>query len=325
MSFEPFLARKELLKKIKNCGGFVNAHAHLDRAYTLTRQNFHLTASKLQEKWYLVDKIKRHSTVEQIYRRLAYAIENMIAQDVQAVGTFIDVDDVIKDKAIKAAEKIKKDYQDKITIKFANQVLKGVLEPKARKWFQRGAEFADIIGGLPGEDAGHKEEHLDVILRTASRMGKMAHVHVDQLNSPQEKEMELLARKTLEHDMVGKVVAIHGISLAAHKKPYRKKVYQLLRKAQIITISCPVAWIDCRRNPTLVPTHNAVTPVDEMIPAGLLVALGTDNISDIYKPFSDGSMATELRVLLESCHFYDIDKLADIATINGLKALGVEN
>ncbi len=324
MNLEPFNALDELLRKIKNKGGFVNAHAHLDRAYTLTPQNFKLTSSQLQEKWHLVDKIKRRSTVEQIYQRMAQATEEMIVQNVQAVCTFIDVDNVIKDKAIKAAQKLRANYQDKITIKLANQVLKGVLEPEAQKWFQRGAEFVDIIGGLPAKDAGREEEHLDIILETGKKMGKLVHVHVDQLNDPQEKEMELLAQKTLEWDMVGQVVAIHGISLAAHKKSYREKVYQLLKKAQITTVSCPTAWIDCRRNPTMVPTHNAVTPIDEMIPISLPVALGSDNISDIYKPFSDGNMITELRVLLESCHVYDIDQLADIATTNGRKALGLK-
>jgi hypothetical protein len=32
---------------------------------------------------------------------------------------------------------------------------------------------------------------------------------------------------------------------------------------------------------------------------------------------------TELRVLLEATHFYDIDELAKIMTINGKKVLGI--
>jgi cytosine/adenosine deaminase-related metal-dependent hydrolase len=61
-----------------------------------------------------------------------------------------------------------------------------------------------------------------------------------------------------------------------------------------------------------------------MIPAGVRVALGTDDIADIYKPFSDGDMWTELRFLLEATHLYDIDALTEIATTNGLKALYLE-
>ncbi|HMS51261.1 MAG TPA: hypothetical protein PKD56_02970 [Chitinophagales bacterium] len=52
--------------------------------------------------------------------------------------------------------------------------------------------------------------------------------------------------------------------------------------------------------------------------------MGTDNIYDLYKPFNDGDMWIELRVLLEACRFYDIDALVEIATTNGLKTLGIE-
>jgi len=31
-----------------------------------------------------------------------------------------------------------------------------------------------------------------------------------------------------------------------------------------------------------------------------------------------------MRVMLEACHYYDVENLAKIATINGLKVLGIE-
>jgi len=70
-------------------------------------------------------------------------------------------------------------------------------------------------------------------------------------------------------------------------------------------------------------THNAITPIDEMVPLGLTVAIGSDNICDVYKPFSDGDMMTELRFLLEATHFYNVDDLVDIATVNGRKIIGL--
>lgn len=313
-----------LLKEIKKKGGFVNAHAHFDRAFTLCRENFKFVNCSLSEKWQLVDQLKRDSTVDQIYDRMAKATELMIAQNVQAVGTFIDVDEVIKDKAIKAGERLRERYQSQIKIKFINQVLKGVVDKKARFWFNLASEFVDIIGGLPAKDKGREEEHLDIIFDTAKKMKKMVHVHVDQLNNSKEKETELLIKKAVKYQYQGKVVAIHCISLAAHPKKYRQKIYKKMKEAGVMVISCPSAWIDSRRSEELSPTHNSVTPVDEMIPEKITVALGTDNIEDIYKPFSDGDMWMELRFLLESCRFYDLDQLVNIATVNGLKVLGIK-
>lgn len=316
--------KREVVDKIQQSGGWVNTHAHLDRAYTLTEENFNNSYSYLKEKWHLVDEMKARSTVDDVYARMAKAIELFITQGAQAVGTFIDVDDKMEDKSIRAAQKIREAYGKDIEIRFANQVLKGVVDPKARYWFDMSVDFVDIIGGLPAKDFGREEKHLDILLSTAREKGKSVHVHVDQFNTDEERETELLAQKTLEHGMQGKVSAVHSISLAAHPKKYREAVYKLMREAQLHVISCPTAWIDHNRTERLSVSHNSVTPVDEMIPHGLTVAFGTDNICDIYKPFSDGDLWTELHVMLEACHYYDIDKLVEIATTNGLRVLGIE-
>jgi cytosine/creatinine deaminase len=306
-------------------GGWVNCHAHIDRAYTVTPGNFHLYHAPLSQKWDLVDSMKRKSTVSDIYDRMAVAVENMIRQNVTVLGTFIDVDEAVQDKAIKAADKIRAKYKKDIRIVYINQVLKGVLEPKAREWFDVASEFVDIIGGLPGKDKGKEDKHLDVLLSTAKKLHKMVHVHVDQLNTASEKETELLVKKTVEYGMQGKVVGIHGISIAAHPQKYREQLYAMMKKAGVMMVSCPTAWIDNRRSEELAPTHNAITPVDEMVPAGVTVALGVDNICDIYVPHIDGDMWFELHLLMAAARFTDIKQLVNIATVNGRKVLGLKS
>ncbi|HBG48781.1 MAG TPA: hypothetical protein DDW90_04635 [Cyanobacteria bacterium UBA9971] len=312
-----------IIEKIFLNGGFVNTHAHIDRAFTITPETLYLANATLKEKWFLVDSIKRNSTVNQIYDRMSYTIERMINQNAQAVGTFIDVDEVIGDKSIQAAQMLKDKIGSDIKIKFINQTLKGVIDPQARKWFDLGAEFVDIIGGLPAKDAGHEDEHLDILMETAKRLNKPVHVHVDQFNTAGEKETEQLADKTIEHGMQGRVSAIHCISVGAHKSDYRQELYKKMTDAQLNVITCPTAWIDSKRTEELAPIHNSIAPVEEMIPAGINVAIGTDNIADLLKPFTSGNMWTELRFLLESCRYYNIDELVNIATINGLKVLDI--
>src|SRR5258708_1727428 len=285
--------KKVLQRNIKKNGGWVNAHLHLDRAYTITEDNLHFANATLQEKWSLVDEIKSRSSVNDIYDRMAFGIESMLEQGVTAISSFIDVDDVVKDKSMLAAEKVREKYKSDITIKFVNQTLKGVIDPKAREWFLRGAEFVDIIGGLPGKDKGHEKEHLDILFSTAKKLKKMVHVHVDQFNDPSEHETELLVKKTVEHGLEGRVVAIHGISIAAQSAEYRRKLYKKIQQADIKVITCPTAWIDSRRNETLAPTPNSIPPVEKMIAAGIFFAIDTDNISDYYKLFTEGDIWTE--------------------------------
>jgi cytosine deaminase len=325
MAWQDINPKQILLDKIKAKGGFVNAHAHIDRAYILNKENFKLTGASLQEKWDFPDKYKSAATIGDIYGNMARAIESMCEQGVQAIGTFIDVDPIIKDKAIKAAQKLRDNFKKDIKIVYMNQVVKGVIEPDARKWFEAGAEYVDILGGLPEKDKGREAEHLDILFKTAKKNGgKPLHVHVDQFNSPNQRDTELLVKKTIEHGYEGKVTAVHCLSVAAQQKEYRQKLYKKMKDAGVMVVACPIAWIDTPRNETLVPSHNATTPVEEMIAAGVTVAIGTDNIQDIYKPFADGDMWVELRFLLEACHLYDMDILTEIATTNGLKTLGLD-
>jgi len=316
--------KEDILAKITQKGGFVNTHAHLDRAYTITPETLHLANASLKEKWFLVDTIKRESTVPQIYDRMAFGIEVMLNQGVQAIGSFIDVDDVVGDKCIKAAQLVRDEFKSDIKIKYINQALKGVIDPDAKKWFDIGAQFVDIIGGLPAKDKGLENEHIDILMETAKSLGKPVHVHVDQFNTPQEKETENLVKKTIQHNMQGKVTAIHSISLGAHPVEYRQEIYGMMKEAGVILIACPTAWIDSRRSEELAPIHNSIAPIEELIPAGITVGIGTDNIADILKPFTFGNMWIELRFLLESCHYYNIDELVNISTVNGLKVLGIE-
>lgn len=315
----------DLISRIEKAGGWVNCHAHIDRAYTLTQENFHLSERQRSEKWKLNAELRRSSTVDQIYDRMSRTIERLLEQNVTALASFIDVDGDVKDKAIKAAARVRERYGKELKILFLNQSSYGLFdtEKDSRQWFEVGAEFADIIGGLLKADQGREDEHLDILLSTAKNQGKMLHVHVDELNIPEEREAQLLAEKTIEYGMEGKVVGIHGISINARPKPEREKMYTLFKKAGMMFISCPVSWLNERRSEELSPIHNPITPVDEMMEYDIPVGIGSDNISDIWMPFNTADMWLDMRVLLEAARIHDLDALVKIATSNGRKILGI--
>lgn len=321
MNFDPF---RELLKKIQNNGGFVNSHAHFDRAYTVKPSDLSTKANrKLMEKWKLVDEYKSKASIEDYQLNIANALAQQSRFGTKVCLSFIDIDPVSEDRAMQASWNIKKDGVAEsfgIDFKVASQTLKGICRKENQLILEKALQndWIDILGCLPRADGEENIEwHLDIMMRYCKETGKRLHIHTDQLNNAYEKETELVARKTMQWGVEGKVTCIHSISLACHPKRYREMVYMMCRDSGISFISCPTAWIDHRRTEFYSPTHNAVTPVDEMTKYGLKVAIGSDNIHDIYKPYANGDMATELRFLLESLHLYDQDTLLQIATDNG--------
>ncbi|MDR1826911.1 MAG: amidohydrolase family protein [Methylobacteriaceae bacterium] len=318
-----------LLQSIMRNGGWINAHIHADRAFTINREGFDVYQKQsLMEKWDTVDRLKAAMSVDDYYRHFSMAAERMIEQGVTAMGSFVDVDPVCEDRALKGALKAREVYRNDITIKLINQTLKGVIDPVARYWFDRGAAGVDIIGGLPRRDErdfgpGFGLKHLDILMETAKAQGKMVHVHVDQFNSDDERETEQLTDKTIEHGMQGRVVAIHSISITAHGAEYRQALYRKMKEAGMMVIACPFAWIDSPRREDRGPTRNSLTPVDEFSAYGIPVAIGTDNVSDYMLPFSDGDMWEELKLLITGCRYTDLDNVVRVATENGRKVLGL--
>lgn len=315
--------KQYLFKHIAAKGGWVNAHAHLDRAYTVTPALLHEAHSRMEEKWTLIDRVKRASSEEDYFHRIDTAVTRMITQGVTAVATFIDVDPLTQLRAIRAAAAVKKKYAKKIKLLLINQVLKGVIDKEARSWAEKALEYVDIIGGLPSKDRPSTGRHLDILLQWAKETGKMVHVHIDQENNPKENDTELLAKKTIEHGLEGKVVAVHAISVAAQSPVKRKEIYTLMKAAGLSVVCSPSAALSMKPLPYSAKIHNSIAPVPELLKAGIPVALGTDNIADIYQPLVDGDMYTELRILAEACRFYELEKLVDIATRNGKIALGL--
>lgn len=316
--------KQQILNKIKKKGGWVNCHSHIDRSFTITPKLYKQANALRHEKWIINTDLRKSSTTPQIYDRMARSLELLLSQGVSAIGTFIDVDPYTKDKCIKAAQKVREKYNRQIQIKFINHSSYGILTKETRDWFEVGADFADIIGGMIKANADRKNEYLDIILQTAKTKGKMVHCHVDEENSTEEKETELLAEKTIEYGLEGKVVGIHGISINTHPKKYRETLYKLMEEANLMMIACPISWLNSRRSEDLTPTHNPTTPVDELVPTGITVGVGTDNIADLFEPYSDGNMWNDLRVLMEMNRLYDIEIVSKIATDNGRKILGID-
>lgn len=310
----------QLKEKIIKSGGFVNAHAHFDRAYTVHNFSEEERKLHLHEKWKLNDRFKKTASVNCYQQNIGKAVEAQIEFGVTSACTFVDLDSITQSAALCAAKHVKDNFKNNFDLKIACQTIKGVLDPVQRRLLDMWAEELDIIGSLPAADQSISD-HLDVVMQVAKVHKKRLHVHVDQLNHPSEKETELLARKTVQWGMEGRVTAVHSLSLACHPKSYRKEIYKMSQDAGLSFVTCPSAWIDHPRREDLVPSHNAITPVDELLEHDLIVAIGSDNIHDVYKPYSDGDMMFELRMLLEACKIYDENILIKITTSNGKKIL----
>lgn len=309
----PWDMKAEFLNLVEELGGFACYHAHFDKAYLISMENLRLSMEDMQKKWTLYKHLKESYTHEDLIERISRGLEKMISQGVTYCRTLVDADSTVKLLPVEAALEVKRRYQDQIHFEIGVQPLQGVLDDESRKYFIKACEKADLVGGLPSKDRPTPEKHLDVIMSVARDLNKRLDVHVDQENNPLEHETEMLARKTIEYGLEGRVAAIHAISVSAKPVFEQDRIIQLVKDAGVSVIICPSAALSMKSLDIAAPTHNSIAPVPKLLEAGVPIYLGADNIYDLFMPLVDGDMWFECRVLMEACRFYDLRRVAEIA------------
>jgi hypothetical protein len=317
---EPWNLRLHFLEAAERHGGLTNHHAHFDKAYLITTESLRLSQVDMQKKWELYRYLKENYTFDDLVERISRGVEMMIDQGVTYCRTMVDADSTVGLLPAKAALAVKRKYADRIRFEFGVQPLQGVLDPASYEQYAEACSLADYCGGLPSRDNPQPEKHLDVVLSLAKRLGKPVDVHIDQENNPLETETELLAVKTMEHGMQGRVFGVHAISVAAKEEREQDRIIAKVLEADMGIIVCPSAALSMKQLPMTAPLHNSIAPFTKMREAGVRCYLGVDNVHDLFMPMVDGDIWTECRMLMEACRFYDIDAVAQWACAKPLDA-----
>jgi cytosine deaminase len=310
---EPWNLELHFLQRVEELGGFACHHAHFDKAYLISMENLRLSQVDMQKKWELYRFLKENYTRADLIERISRGVEKMIGQGVTYCRTMVDADSTVKLLPVEAAMKVKEQYRGRIQFDVGVQPLQGVLDSESYKFFEQACEMADFVGGLPSRDRPEPEKHLDRIMEVARRLNKPLDVHIDQENNPHENETELLARKTIEHGLQGRVFGIHAISLSAKPEREQDRIIELLKEAGVSIVICPSAALSMKQLDMSAPLHNSIAPFPRLHAAGVPCYLGVDNIHDLFMPIVDGDIWFECRMLMEACRFYDIGKVAELA------------
>ncbi len=310
---EPWNLKLHFLDMAESLGGFANHHAHFDKAYLITLDNLRMSQVDMQKKWELYKYLKENYTHDDLVERIGRGVQTMVDQGVTYCRTMVDADSTVGLLPVKAALEVKRRYADKIRFEIGVQPLQGVLDPASYEQYAEACSLADYCGGLPSRDRPQAEKHLDVILSLAKKLGKPVDVHVDQENNPLENETELLALKTIEHGMQGRVFGIHSISLGAKDEREQDRIIEKVVEADMGIVICPSAALSMKQLAMTAPLHNSIAPYPKLKAAGVKTYLGIDNVHDLFMPMVDGDIWTECRMLMELTRHYMIDDVVEWA------------
>ena len=312
------------------CSGFVNIHTHLDKADLLTRMRPDQFGKSLEENRKLLKTFKRDYTVEEIKERAGKVIREFVANGVTAIRTQVDVDSTGGLKPLKALKELK--AESPVNLQVCAFPQQGVVDGKSREMVEEALKSgADLLGGLPLVEKTREEQtqHIDILFELAKKYDVDLEVQVDESNNPQDFLLPTLAEKTIENGWGGRVSATHCISLSAVDDKVAAETIKLVKAARMNVIVTPSANLITQfRIPDGVHSrpNNSITRVKELVEAGVNVALGTDNVRDIFYPLGNCSILREMHVLAAATRMTradDPDSLFEMAGANGARIMGL--
>jgi cytosine deaminase len=302
-------------------GGFYNAHAHIDRAFTLGDQYLsHIGTTSIEASNYPLS-VKQNLvgdlhtgiayTEENLRARMSYAIEMQIAFGTTRLDTCIDATpDLPEDGllAIRIANELKEKYKDRIKIRIAPNPIFGLFRHSARfEVFKEAAKVCDFLSLLPEKDGNENDPkfrlHIREGLKLACELGKEVQLHLDQANLPGEngaltllKGLEWLDQPTIPSGGPS-VKIIHMISPSAYEEEKFALLVEKLLEYKVGIIVCPTAAISMRQLRSIEgPLHNSIARMLELIKMKVPLWIGTDNICDVFVPQGDGDLLTEIKM-----------------------------
>lgn len=324
---------EELLRAVADLGGFYNAHAHLDRAYTLQSEYLaHANTTPLEAstlplsvKQNLVGKLHLGAAYmeEDLRRRMRRALEFQYALGTRRVDSCIDASpDIAEDGllAIRVALELKKEFSGRLDVRIGPNAIFGFKEG-TRRWsiYEEAARRSDFLCALPEKDhfsfldardgkIGFRR-HIAKVITLGAELGKRVDLHIDQANDPDERGTEILLEGLGNNPVDSWIDApkmpdgspglrvIHMISPSAYFEDRFARLLEGLLAHNIGVVVCPTAAISMLQIRALsAPLHSSIARVLELAKKKVPVFLGSDNVCDVFVPQGDGDMLTEIKM-----------------------------
>ena len=181
----------------------------------------------------------------------------------------------------------------------------------------------EVVGGSPKYDPD-PGPYLDMLFKVAKEYNAELDLHVDESNDPNEIWIELFAEKALEHNWINKTNGSHACSLYWVSKTVADRIIQKMVKAQMRVITNPLTNLYIRGPNPQLPT--GPTRIRDLLNAGILIAVGTDNTRDFFNPMGNADMLLATLLLAYQRRISArpvIENMVKMATVNGAQVMGL--
>ena len=314
---------------------YVDSHLHLDYYMVGKTDKAKNESGTLFEAIDIWNDFKKGTSKEEMKERIKAAVLECASHGTQYIRAQTDCTDPNL-TGIRAALEVRDELKDKITIQVVAFPQNGMYSYKddgktGRDLVEDALKLgADVVGGIPHNEWSRElgEKSIKEIVRLAMEYDKLIDVHCDETDDPMARFVEVLNAEALIHDIGKRVTASHTCSFGSADNAYAFRMMGLFRKSKMNFVALPTenAYLQARQD--TYPKRRGLTRVREFVDNDINVCFAQDSIVDLWYPAGNGNL---MNILDNGIHMAqlmkeeDFEKALDLVTINGAKAMNLEN
>lgn len=309
---------------------FVDSHFHMDAALTYGQPRVNESGTLL-EGIALWGELKPRLTVEKVRERARKLCGWAVARGTLAIRSHVDISDE-RLIAVQALLEIREEFKKYIDLQLVAFPQDGYLRhEKSRENLKRALDMGvDVVGGIPHFERTMEEGALSVkaLCELAAERGLPVDMHCDESDDPLSRHVETLAYHTKRLGLERRVTGSHLTSMHSMDNYYVSKLMPLMQEAGMHVVANPLINITLQGRHDTYPKRRGMTRVKELMAMGINVAFGHDCVMDPWYSFGSHDMLEVAHMGLHVAQMTgvtEMKRMFDAVTVNGAKALGLEN
>lgn len=295
--------------------GFVEPHAHLDKAFLADRVPN--PTGDLMGAIEGLESVRHTITHDDIVERACGAAKLMSRNGVTSVRTHADTTVGSGLSAVLALLEAKGRCASFIDIRVAMLLEWPLTGPDAaaRHSLAREAVAAgvDVVGGCPHLDPDPRGA-VEWLLGFALETGLPLDLHADENLRPDSCDLEHLADVMIERGISHPVNASHCVSLSTRSGDDIRRIADKVARAGITVTALPQTNLFLQGRGTSTSVPRAITPVAALRAEGVTVAAGADNLQDPFNLMGRGDPLEIASLMVVAAHETPDDAIALVTT-----------
>jgi cytosine deaminase len=269
--------------------GFVDAHAHLDKAYLLAdAEALGPLAPDVASAIAIVARLRHRMSAHEVRARAHRAIDTMVRHGTIAARIHVELDPDDTDTPIALHLQLAEEVAGRCELQLVAFPQHGLGTAAARRALAAGMDAGlTVVGGCPYVD-DDPMAHLDEVFALADRHGAPLDLHLDFDDDPSGSLIPAVVERTKALGMTGQITIGHATTLAALAPDDQAAMLDLLASVDAGLVVLPFSDLHLAGHGD--PGTRSIGPVGRALDAGVRVAIGTNNLANPFAPSGNGSL-----------------------------------